>query len=38
MTLLLTSAGISSALLVGGGDCQNLTYWMQQSRLAALLP
>jgi dipeptidase E len=26
------------ALLVGGGDCQYLTYWMQQSGLAELLP
>ena len=25
-------------LLVGGGDCQYLTYWMQQSGLADLLP
>ena len=28
----------SDALLVGGGDCQYLTYWMQQSGLAELLP
>jgi len=28
----------ADALLVGGGDCQFLTYWMQQSGLAALLP
>lgn len=28
----------ADALLVGGGDCQYLTYWMQQSGLAALLP
>lgn len=28
----------TDALLVGGGDCQYLTYWMQQSRLADLLP
>lgn len=28
----------TDALLVGGGDCQYLTYWMQQSGLAALLP
>jgi dipeptidase E len=26
------------ALLVGGGDCQYLCYWMQQSGLADLLP
>jgi dipeptidase E len=26
------------ALLVGGGDCQYLCYWMQQSGLANLLP
>lgn len=26
------------ALLVGGGDCQYLCYWMQQSGLAELLP
>lgn len=28
----------ADALLVGGGDCQYLTYWMQQSGLADLLP
>jgi dipeptidase E len=28
----------TDVLLVGGGDCQHLTYWMQQSGLAALLP
>jgi Peptidase E len=28
----------TDALLVGGGDCQYLTYWMQQSGLAQLLP
>ncbi|WP_143309218.1 Type 1 glutamine amidotransferase-like domain-containing protein [Chitinophaga vietnamensis] len=28
----------TDALLVGGGDCQYLTYWMLQSGLAALLP
>jgi dipeptidase E len=28
----------TDALLVGGGDCQYLTYWMQQCGLAALLP
>ena len=28
----------TDALLVGGGDCQYLPYWMQQSGLAALLP
>lgn len=28
----------TDALLVGGGDCQYLTYWMQQSGLADLLP
>ena len=28
----------TDALLVGGGDCQYLTYWMQQSGLAHLLP
>jgi len=27
----------TDALLVGGGDCQYLTYWMQQSGLAELL-
>lgn len=28
----------TDTLLVGGGDCQYLTYWMQQSGLAELLP
>lgn len=28
----------TDALLMGGGDCQYLTYWMQQSGLAAMLP
>src|SRR5258708_1888041 len=28
----------TDALLVGGGDCQYLTYWMQQSGLTGLLP
>jgi len=28
----------TDALLVGGGDCQYLCYWMQQSGLANLLP
>ena len=28
----------ADALLVGGGDCQYLTYWMQQSGLTALFP
>lgn len=28
----------TDALLVGGGDCQYLCYWMKQSGLAALLP
>jgi dipeptidase E len=28
----------TDALLVGGGDCQYLCYWMQESGLAALLP
>lgn len=28
----------TDALLVGGGDCQYLTYWIQQSGLANLLP
>jgi dipeptidase E len=28
----------TDALLVGGGDCQYLTYWMQQSGLTDLLP
>jgi len=28
----------TDALLVGGGDCQYLCYWMQRSGLAELLP
>jgi len=28
----------TDALLVGGGDCQYLCYWLQQSGLAGLLP
>jgi dipeptidase E len=28
----------TDALLVGGGDCQYLTHWMQRSGLAGLLP
>lgn len=28
----------TDALLVGGGDCQYLTYWMHQSGLAEMLP
>lgn len=28
----------TDGLLVGGGDCQYLTYWMQKSGLAELLP
>lgn len=28
----------TDALLAGGGDCQYLTYWMQQSGLSGLLP
>jgi dipeptidase E len=28
----------TDALLVGGGDCQYLTYWMQRSGLSDLLP
>ena len=28
----------TDALLVGGGDCQYLCYWMKQSGLAELLP
>lgn len=28
----------TDALLVGGGDCQYLTYWLQQSGLSDLLP
>jgi dipeptidase E len=28
----------TDALLVGGGDCQYLSYWMKQSGLAELLP
>lgn len=29
---------VDGVLLVGGGDCQYLTYWMQQSGVANLLP
>ena len=36
--LWITMLQETDALLVGGGDCQYLTYWMQQSGLAALLP
>ena len=36
--LWLTMLQETDALLVGGGDCQYLCYWMQQSGLAALLP
>ena len=28
----------TDALLIGGGDCQYLCYWMKQSGLASLLP
>jgi len=28
----------TDALLIGGGDCQYLTWWMQRSGLASLLP
>ena len=28
----------ADVLLVGGGDCQYLTYWLQQSGIAAMLP
>jgi dipeptidase E len=30
--------GETDALLVGGGDCQYLCYWMQQSVLSEMLP
>ena len=36
--LWVTMLQETDALLVGGGDCQYLTYWMQQSGLADLLP
>lgn len=36
--LWVTMLQNTDALLVGGGDCQYLTYWMQQSGLADLLP
>ena len=36
--LWLTKLQKTDALLVGGGDCQYLSYWMQQSELAELLP
>jgi dipeptidase E len=36
--LWLTRLQETDALLVGGGDCQYLCYWMQQSGLAELLP
>lgn len=36
--LWLTRLQDTDALLVGGGDCQYLCYWMQQSGLAELLP
>ena len=36
--LWLTLLEQTDALLVGGGDCQYLTYWMKQSGLADLLP
>jgi dipeptidase E len=36
--LWVTMLRETDALLVGGGDCQYLTYWMQQSGLADLLP
>ncbi|KAI9436388.1 peptidase S51 dipeptidase E [Russula earlei] len=36
--LWITLLQDTDALLVGGGDCQYLTYWMQQSGLADLLP
>jgi dipeptidase E len=42
MKFLLTSAGIKNPsihnALVGGGDSLYLSYWMQQSELADLLP
>jgi dipeptidase E len=36
--LWVTMLQETDALLVGGGDCQYLCYWMQQSGLAKLLP
>jgi dipeptidase E len=36
--LWLTRLQETDALLVGGGDCQYLCYWMKQSGLAELLP
>jgi dipeptidase E len=37
-SLWVTLLQQTDALLVGGGDCQYLTYWMRQSGLADLLP
>ncbi|WCT11753.1 Type 1 glutamine amidotransferase-like domain-containing protein [Mucilaginibacter jinjuensis] len=34
----LSTLNETDALLVGGGDCQYLTYWMKQSGVADLLP
>lgn len=34
----MTKLQETDALLVGGGDCQYLCYWMKQSGLAELLP
>lgn len=36
--LWVTTLQETDALLVGGGDCQYLCYWMRQSGLADLLP
>jgi dipeptidase E len=36
--LWVTMLQETDALLVGGGDCQYLCYWMQQSGLAEMLP
>lgn len=36
--LWLTMLQEADALLVGGGDCQYLCYWMQQSGLTEMLP
>lgn len=36
--LWMTVLHEADALLVGGGDCQYLCYWMQQSGLSAMLP
>ena len=36
--LWLTMLHETDALLVGGGDCQYLCYWMHQSGIASLLP